>query len=296
MNKPQVSVSSLPELAVARAHQNESERVFADLGVVDSATVEQIQQLRAERGLSIIEAARALQCVDDNDLRRALGAKFGLQPIESEPGSGLSDELVAVYEPHHPYVGALRMIREELGTRWFTKQRPALVVGGTEVGVGSSRVAANLAILYAHRGDRVLLIDADFGNQRQRELFSINSSEGLTDCLAGWVDFGEAATRITQVPGLSVLTAGTLPPNQCEILSRREFRELVQKAGDSFDIVLVDVASARYNSDIVAAAACVGAALIVMRKNHTRFEVARALTSQIQSVGAQVVGAVLNEF
>lgn len=295
LNKPHASLTSLPELAVARANQNESDRVLAELGVVDSSTIEQIQQLRAERGLSMIEAARALECVDENDLRQALANKFGLQRFEFEQGSELSDELLAVYDPNHSYVGALRMVREELATRWFAK-RHALVIAGTEVGVGSSRVAANLAVLYAQRGNKVLLIDADLCNQRQKNLFSIKSSEGLTDCLAGWITFGEAATRIAQVPGLSVLTVGTPPPPQCEMLVRREFRELVQKAGESFDIVLVDVATTPFNGDIVAASTCVGGALLVMRKNHTRLASARVLTTQVGSAGAEVVGAVLNEF
>ncbi len=296
MNKPQVSLTSLPELVAARATQSESERVFADLGVVDSATVDQIQQLRAERGLSIVEAARALDCIDESDLRQALGTKFGLQPQNFEPGTELSNELFAVYEPHHPYVDVLRVIREELAIRWFGKERNSLIISGTEVGVGSSRVAANLAVLFAQRGNRVLLIDADFSNQRQKEIFSIRSREGLTDCLASWVELSETATRISQIPGLSVLTVGTPPPEQCEILSRREFRDLVRKAEESFDVVLLDVASSFHNSDVVAASACIGGSLLILRKNHTRLETARGLTTQIQSVGGQVVGAILNEF
>lgn len=296
LNKPQVSFTSLPELVAARANQSEVERVYADIGVVDADTVNQIQQLRVERGLSIVEAARALECIDETDLRQALGAKFGLQPQEIGQGTALSDELFAVYEPHHSYIAALRVVREELVTRWFAKPRNSLIVAGTEMGVGASRVAANLAVLFALRGNRVLLIDADFSNQRQKEIFSIRSREGLTDCLAGWIDLNEAATRISQVPGLSVLTVGTPPPAQCEILSRREFRDLVLKAEESFDIVLVDIAPSLYNSDTVSASICIGGALLVMRKNHTRLDAARELSTQIKSVGGQVVGAVLNEF
>ncbi len=296
LNKPQISLTSLPELAVTRANQNEAERVIADLGVVDSETVNQIQQLSVERGLSIVEAARALECVDEGDLRQAIGAKFGLQAQNIDPGTGLSDELFAVYEPHHPYVAALRVVREELVSRWFSKQRNSLIVAGTEVGAGASRVAANLAVLFAQRGKRVLLVDADLGNQRQKEIFSIRSREGLMDCLAGWIELGEAATRISQIPGLSVLTVGTSPPAQCEILSRPEFRDLVRKAEELFDVVLVDIAPSIHNSDTVSASICIGGALLIARKNRTRLEIARELSTQIQAVGGQVVGAVLNEF
>lgn len=299
MNKPQISTTSLPELVVARVTQDEVRNVFTDLGVSDSGTVQQIQQICSERGLSVIEAARALECIDEDSLRHSLIEKFGLTPVVDESDSALSKELAALFAPQHPYVGELRIVREELAARWFNPTRHALVIGGMENGIGSSRVAANLAVLYAQRGNRVLLIDTNMENQNQREFFSIASMIGLTDCMVGWASCDAAATKVPQVPGLSVLTVGTLPPGPCEILSRREFGEVVRKAEEDFDIVLVDVAAAHNNGDLgdlIAASASVGGALLVMRKNHSRMERVRVASAQIRSVGAQVVGAVLDEF
>ena len=92
------------------------------------------------------------------------------------------------------------------------------------------------------------------------------------------------------------MTVGIPPPSNCEILSRREFSEFIQRTREAFDIVLIDVASAQFNTDFIAASVCTGGALLVTRKNRTRLVDARALTTRIESVGAKVVGAILNEF
>lgn len=295
MNKPHVALSHLTEITTSSQSNIELATILADLDICDPNVLAQIQELQLERGMSFVQAARGLGILDEQDLRRALALKFGLvRPTGDVDSSG--DELIASRDPQHPYVNMLRLIRDELSLRWFTAERRALVIAGVETGAGCSHVAANLATVFAQQGGEVLLIDADLNHPRQGQIFTLHTTEGLMDCLAGWSRCDEAAARIPQVPGLSVLTAGTAPEQTFEILNRKEFSQFVTRCCEFYDVVLIDTPPGNSNAEILAAAKCAAGAALVLRKNHTRFALVQALQTQLAKMGSSLVGTILTEF
>jgi len=198
--------------------------------------------------------------------------------------------------PFSPQVEALRALRSQLMLRWFSEHGTMIAIVATQVGEGSSHTAANLAVVFSQLGEKTLLIDANMRQPRQREIFNLQESRGLSDVLADRATKEEAIVRIASFMGLSVLGAGTLPPNPQELLSRSTFRELLAQVGNEYDIVIVDTPPADGNADFQAIVARTGGALLVSRKNKTKIADLADLTDQIKGIGAQVVGAVLNEY
>jgi capsular exopolysaccharide synthesis family protein len=144
-------------------------------------------------------------------------------------------------------------------------------------------------------GQRTLLVDANLRDPCQHKLFNLAEKRGLSDILAARQDINLVST-LEAFPNLSVLGAGTSAPNPQELLNRATFPDLMNQLMSKFDVILVDTSPAGISADSQAIVARCGGALLVSRLNHTRLENLAALKAQILVTGAQIVGAVINEF
>lgn len=86
---------------------------------------------------------------------------------------------------------------------------------------GKTNVAVNLAMTIAASGKRVVLVDCDLRKATiSRYLRIPRNHAGLTNVITS-KDEGALATALVRVKdsGITVLTAGTIPPNPAELLS-----------------------------------------------------------------------------
>jgi protein-tyrosine kinase len=95
---------------------------------------------------------------------------------------------------------------------------------------------------------------------------------------------------------LSVLPAGTLPPNPQELLAREGFRNLNTQLESRYDVVLYDVPPFQVGVDAVAVASRAGGVLLVARKDHTRIAHIGRAADQLADAGCEVLGSVVMEF
>jgi len=213
-----------------------------------------------------------------------------------QPGDGgFSKSLVTAYQPFSPQAEAIRSLRSQLTLRWLDEEHKQLALVGLGSEESSSLLAANLAIVFSQLGQRTVLVDANLRNPRQHELFNLGKRQGLSDLLAGSAGM-EAISRIPSFADLSVLPAGTLPPNPQELLGRPAFRLLMRDLATQYDVTLLDTPDGLLYADTQNIVAATGAALLVIQKHHGRMDDAVVLQGQIADARAQIVGAVLNEF
>jgi capsular exopolysaccharide synthesis family protein len=130
---------------------------------------------------------------------------------------------------------------------------------------------------------------------RQHEIFNLKEKLGLSDILAERADL-DVITRVESFVDLSVLGAGTPPPNPQELLNREAFTELMKQASDRYDVILVDTTPGTLIADAQATVVRCGGALLVSRLNHTRLSDFAEVRDQISVTGARVVGSVINDF
>jgi receptor protein-tyrosine kinase len=244
------------------------------------------------------EAAMALKLLNKDDIDFALSKQFDYAYLDAQDGS-LSPQLIAAYKPFSRVGENLRAVRSQLMLRWFNGDvgRKVLAVVSPGRGDGRSFVAANLAIVFAQQGQRTLLIDADLRAKpetSQQALFQLERGAGLSSILAGRGGL-ELGKLVPGLPGLGVLTAGTVPPNPQELLGRAEFGRLLLQAAEMFDVVLIDTPSGGDYADAEIISARAGAALMVGRKNQSLVPQATALSRRLQDSGVALVGAVLND-
>ena len=244
------------------------------------------------------EAAVRLGLISEAEVQFALSRQFAYAYLRKVPGEarGLSDEIVAAYQPFSSRVEQLRAIRSQLMLRWFDRaeERQVLTIVGAERGEGRTYLAANLAVVFAQLGERTLLIDADMRTPRQHLLFSLENRTGFSTMLAGRLR-EEAIVRIPDLAGLSVLPAGPTPPNPLELLNRLNFEEFMIGVRGLYDVVIVDTPAMTVGEDAAMIAVKTGAALAVARSGSTRVAAFTDLVQGLMDAGVAVVGSVLNE-
>jgi chain length determinant protein tyrosine kinase EpsG len=266
-------------------------KLLQDAGKLKPQDMERVVKLQQERNLRFGEAALKLGLVSEADIQQALSHQFEYPYIPAAEAS-LSPELTAATTPYSKEAEALRSVRSELLLRWFKEGRKTLAIGGTRANEGASYLAANLAVLFAQMGRKVLLIDANMRQPRQQDIFNLGNGMGLSDILAGRASSLQVHT-IKPFHTLSVLPAGSPPPNPAELLARPAFGALLSGLETSYDIILIDTAPSQLTSDYQLVAAPVGGMLIAARRNVSRINPLAELKEKITLSGAQVVGAVV---
>jgi chain length determinant protein tyrosine kinase EpsG len=269
--------------------------ILIDAGRLTIADAERVLHAARRFGLRFGEAAVKLGVLTPEDVRFALSRQYDF-PYLGPGVDKLSDELVAAYRPLSPQAESIRALRSQLLLHWLgaePKQRcVALVSGGRRE--GRSRLAANLAIVFAQLGERTLLVDGDMRHPRQHALFSLDNTNGLSFALAG--RGAPTLYRIGSLASLSVLPSGPAPPNPQELLSRSNFGYLIGELRANFDVVIFDSPATEESADAYLIAACAGAAVPVVRRNVTRFPRLQRLADHLAAARATVIGTVVNNF
>jgi capsular exopolysaccharide synthesis family protein len=221
---------------------------------------------------------------------RLSGHSFALPPGES---------VQAIKEPHSAYVEALRTLRTGLLSPLHGPPPQVLLVTSSVEGEGKSTLSANLAVVFAQQGKRVLLIDADLRRPNLHVLFNGSSEVGLSSVLSGKVaaDAIDAALlTVEQAPGLDVLTAGPIPAFSAELLGSSKMKRALDLWRRSYDFVILDGAPVLPVTDSVVLSAYADATLVVARHQSTQQQ---SLDLSIRTLRAQLgtnrhIGIVLN--
>lgn len=267
--------------------------LLLDAGKINARDAERIIALQKQKGMLFGDAAKALGLVNDDDIQKALSYQFDF-PFLAASEESFSQELFAAYQPMSMQVEALRAVRGQLMLRWLPNVHKTLTLISLSRGEGRSLMAANLAIVFSQLGERTLLIDADLRQPRQHTLFKLQSIYGLSDVLAGRADL-TVITRIPAFRDLSILPAGTVPPNPVELISRG-LKNCLKELQTQFDVILIDTPPAEQAIDAQITTSNCGGALLVVRQHKTRMNDLQLLKEALQDTGSQCLGVVLTDF
>ncbi|WP_317201425.1 chain length determinant protein tyrosine kinase EpsG [Janthinobacterium sp.] len=278
----------------ARRGESSIGALLLESGKITPESAERVLRMQKELGIRFGEAAVRLGLITEADIQQVLARQFDY-PYLQQGEATYSKQLVAAYEPFSPQVETLRAIRSQLMLRWFARGRKSLAIVGVNAGDGVSLFAANLAVVFSQLGEQTLLVDANLRAPSQQGLFDLKAAQGLSDVLAGRAEL-DAIARIASFVDLSVLPAGTLPPNPQELLSRESFGALNTQLESRYDVVLYDVPAVATASDVYAVAARAGGVFLLARKDKTAVAQIHAMQDQLRQCGAEIVGAVMVDF
>jgi len=178
-------------------------------------------------------------------------------------------------------------------------------------GEGATTVIANLGKYLSQKlGHKVLIIDANLRNPSMHKFFNISQDLGLSDVLEGKASLEKAVKTIdstytnrqepnTNTRGfisddLCLLTAGRTRLNPISLLGSSKMEEIVRKAEEKFEIVLVDCADLRSFKDADVISKFFGGVLLVLSEGKSRKPVVKFLISKLIDKQVDILGAVLN--
>ncbi|WP_083196611.1 polysaccharide biosynthesis tyrosine autokinase [Tessaracoccus lapidicaptus] len=190
---------------------------------------------------------------------------------------------------------AYRKLRTSIGFVGLGgERRSSMVITSSVDSEGKTETATNLARVLALAGERVLLIDADLRRPAVGERLRIDSELGLSDVLTGRGSLHDLI--IAMPPGhLSVLPAGTVPPNPSELLGSEAMQHLLATVERQYDYVLLDAPPLLPVTDAVILAAQTGGAVVVSRSGSVRRQQLATALSALESADATLLGVVLND-
>jgi len=158
---------------------------------------------------------------------------------------------------------------------------------------GKSTTTANLAVVYAQTGAKVLIIDADMRKPTLHQTFNLSNQWGLSNVMIGQIRYDEAIQR-SHIDNLSCLTSGPIPPNPAEMLASKRMAQLLEDLKAEFDHIIIDSPPVIAVTDAqIIASRCDGVVLVVDYGKVKR-ELAGKAKQLLEHAQANILGVVIN--
>lgn len=202
--------------------------------------------------------------------------------------------LITKLNPRSPISEQYRTIRTNLQFTSVDHDLDSLLVTSSGPGEGKSMTTANLAVVYAQQGKKVLLIDADLRKPTVHYTFRLDNLRGLSNILIGEMRL-EDATVTSDIDNLDVITCGPIPPNPSELLGSRMMHTLLDHAKTLYDLVIFDTPPVLAVTDAQILANIVDGALLVVRSGETEYEEAIKAKEALAPARGKLLGVILND-
>ena len=150
----------------------------------------------------------------------------------------------------------------------------------------------------AASGKRVVLVDCDLRKATiSRYLRIPRNHAGLTNVITS-KDEGALAAALVRVKdsGITVLTAGTIPPNPTELLSAPMAEKIFTSLQKAFDYVIVDTPPVSLVTDAAVLCRMADGVLLVVRPGVTTIQSAQLSKKNLEAVNAHILGVVMNGY
>jgi capsular exopolysaccharide synthesis family protein len=157
---------------------------------------------------------------------------------------------------------------------------------------GKSTVGANLAVARLQPERRILLIDADMRRPRQHEIWEIPNNVGLSNVLEQTVSCHDAIQNV--MPGLDVLTAGTIPDNPVGLIDSGAMEDVLATLSHNYDQIIVDTPPILGIADTRMLGKMVDGFLFVIRPGVAQYGNVTAAKKLMESTGQKVLGIIVN--
>jgi len=197
-------------------------------------------------------------------------------------------------DPDGPQAEAYRSVRAALRLALDGEERlRTLAVTSCVPGEGKTVTNADLALVFAAAGRRVLFVDSDLREPQVHALFGLPREPGFGDVLEGRADW-RACVHTVAAHGLSVLPAGkcTRPPG--ELLAAQEVLGLLDEMTADHDLVVFDLPPAIVVADVASFAHKLDALLLVYRAGGVPARLLAGAITRLQQSDVNLLGVLLN--
>ncbi len=191
----------------------------------------------------------------------------------------------------HELSEAVRTVRTSLMFSAAGGAPRKILVTSATAGEGKSVFATNLAVTMAQNGSSVLLLNADLRRPVLHDIFQLPINPGLSDYL---VNSEHDVIHQTEIDGLSVVTAGVLPPHPTELIGSKQMDTFLGEVGERFDHVIIEAPPILGLADSLVLSSHVDGVMLIVASGLTNKDAVRDAVKRLRMIHAPLLGTVLN--
>ena len=201
--------------------------------------------------------------------------------------------LITLSAPRSAAAEAYRTLRTNLIFSSVEKPATAFLITSPAQSEDKSTVIANLAVAFAQAGNTTILIDADLRRPTQHTIWGITAERGLTSMILEDGALASPPLLETDIPNLSVLPTGPLPPIPADVLSSQRMAEVIGVLKARATYLLFDAPPVLAATDAALLGAKLDGVLLAVRTGSTRRDQLGRARDELDRVHVRVLGAVL---
>jgi capsular exopolysaccharide synthesis family protein len=232
-----------------------------------------------------------------HDVERTLGAAvLATIPRYAVHKIGGITEIVVATQPRGSASESYRALRTNVQFLASQRRIKSIIVTSAAASEGKTLTSTNLAVALAQTKARVIVVSADLRRPTIERYFGVSNDRGLSEWLQHDDENVGRLLKNPGVPNLRILPSGSIPPNPTELLASPRLAELISILERHADFVMVDSPPILPVADAQIMANHVGGVVIVIDSSKTHRSAAERAKAEIQRVGGEIIGAVLNSY
>ena len=204
-----------------------------------------------------------------------------------------ASESLTVFDNRSSAAEAYRVVRTSMLLSAAGNPPKTILVTSGQAGEGKTTTVVNTAISLSQLGASVLIIDCDLRRPTTHKIFGVDAEDGLSAYLSNDTDL-EGLIHKLQIPNLSLLPCGAIPPNPAELISSPRMKSLLKLLAERYDHILIDSPPLINVTDPVILSSMVDGVIMVVHGGKSPRTVVQRARQELLGVGAKIFGVVLN--
>lgn len=248
-------------------------------------------------GLTLAAAIVFLRDQLDDRLRvpEDVESKIGMPLLGVIPRSLEGDPAAELEDPKSVLTESYSALRTTLLYSSREGLPGILLVTSAQASEGKTTTSFAVARGFARVGKRVLLVDGDLRRPSVHSIAGVPNSKGLSSVLVGESTLQDSIFN-SQYAGLSIMTAGPIPPSPAELLSSPRMAALLEELNQAYDLVVIDSAPILGLADSTELAALADGVMLVVEADRGRGGQLKNALRRLRSSNPIILGVVLTKF
>ncbi len=205
-----------------------------------------------------------------------------------------SEGILVDEEPNSLIAESFRNFRTNLQYANAGVQAKTFLVTSFLPGEGKTFTSVNLAAILAKSGKRTVILELDLHKPRVYKRFGLPAqTKGITTCISGQSAYEDIVSP-THIPNLYCIYSGPIPPNPSEFVLSSKMNDLISRAKQDFDYVIIDTPPAGLLSDSIYLIQNVDASIFVLNTKSSTKRVVNFIEGVIEANKLKNVLLLLN--
>ena len=210
----------------------------------------------------------------------------------------VTKEILSVADASAPfnYVEAYKMLCTNFEFIAAAQDCKNIVITSTMANEGKTNISVNLAQTLSGYDKKVCLVECDLRRPSAHRLILLSrNTEGLTNVLKGEIELSKAIRKVENT-NMSLLLAGSTPPNPSELLASDKMKKVIDELAQEYDYIIYDTPPVLLVTDAATLGKYMDGALLVVSHNKVEKNLVLKAKKNLDSAGVKLLGAVYSMY